>query len=38
MIVDYFDVGVGNFGTSQYEHEDQNGKFLTGCGQNIFPT
>ena len=27
-IVDYFDVGVGNFGTSQYEHEDQNGKLL----------
>jgi hypothetical protein len=34
MSVDYFDVGVGNFGTS-HEHEDQNANYLTGCGRML---
>src|SRR6202022_3521040 len=36
MIVDYFGVGVGNFGTSQFEHEDQNGKFADGLRAEYF--
>ncbi len=34
--VDYFDVGVGNFGTSQYEHEDQTGKLSDGLRAEYF--
>jgi beta-glucosidase len=35
-IVDYFDVGVGNFGTSQFEHEDQTGKIADGLRAEYF--
>ena len=36
MIVDYFGVGVGNFGTSQFEHEDRTGKFADGLWAEYF--
>ncbi len=36
MSVDYFDVGVGNFGTSQFEHEDRTGKFADGLQAEYF--
>jgi beta-glucosidase len=36
LIVDYFDVGVGNFGTSQFEHEDRPGKFSDGLRAEYF--
>jgi beta-glucosidase len=35
-MVDYFGVGVGNFGTSQFEHEDENGKFADGLRAEYF--
>ena len=39
MTVDYFDVGVGNFGTSHFEHEDRLGTFGRGFARpNIFRT
>ena len=36
LIVDYFDVGVGNFGTSQFEHEDGPGNFSDGLRAEYF--
>jgi len=36
LIVDYFDVGVGNFGTSQFEHEDGSGNFSDGLRAEYF--
>ena len=36
MIVDYFDVGVGNFGTSQFEHEDGTGHLVDGLRAEYF--
>jgi len=36
MFVDYFGVGVGNFGTSQFEHEDLTGKFADGLRAEYF--
>jgi beta-glucosidase len=36
MIVDYFGVGVGNFGTSQFEHEERTGKFADGLRAQYF--
>ena len=35
--VDYFGVGVGNFGTSEFEHEDQAGHFVEGLRGEYFP-
>ena len=35
--VDYFDVGVGNFGTSEFEHEDQSGQLVEGLKAEYFP-
>jgi beta-glucosidase len=34
--VDYFDVGVGNFGTSQFEHEDRSGHLAAGLRAEYF--
>jgi beta-glucosidase len=34
--VDYFDVGVGNFGTSQFEHEVRSGKNESGLEGEYF--
>ena len=34
--VDYFDVGVGNFGTSQFEHEDRPGQLADGLRAEYF--
>ncbi len=34
--VDYFDVGVGNFGTSQFEHEDRPGHLAPGLRAEYF--
>ena len=36
LLVDYFDVGVGNFGTSQFEHEDRPGQFSDGLRAEYF--
>jgi beta-glucosidase len=35
--LDYFDVGVGNFGTSEFEHEDQAGHRVDGLRGEYFP-
>jgi beta-glucosidase len=35
--VDYFDVGVGNFGTSLFEHEVRPGHFAEGLHAEYFP-
>ena len=35
--VDYFDVGVGNFGTSQFECEDRPGHLAEGLKAEYFP-
>jgi beta-glucosidase len=35
-IVDYFDVGVGNFGTSQFEHETESGRYESGLEAEYF--
>jgi beta-glucosidase len=35
--VDYFDVGVGNCGTSKFEHEDRPGHFANGLKAEYFP-
>ena len=35
--VDYFDVGVGNFGASKFEHEDRPGHFADGLQAEYFP-
>ncbi|HEY2123145.1 MAG TPA: glycoside hydrolase family 3 N-terminal domain-containing protein, partial [Chthoniobacterales bacterium] len=35
--VDYFGVGVGNFGTSEFEHGDQAGHFVEGLRGEYFP-
>jgi beta-glucosidase len=37
MIVDYFDVGVGNFGTSDFAHQDQSGQLVEGLKAEYFP-
>ncbi|HSZ79687.1 MAG TPA: glycoside hydrolase family 3 C-terminal domain-containing protein [Chthoniobacterales bacterium] len=34
--VDYFDVGVGNFGTSEFEHEDRPGDLAPGLRAEYF--
>jgi beta-glucosidase len=34
--VDYFDVGVGNFGTSEFEHEDRPGHLAPGLRAEYF--
>ncbi len=34
--VDYFGVGVGNFGTSQFEHEDRPGHLAEGLRAEYF--
>ena len=34
--VDYFGVGVGNFGTSEFEHEDRPGHLVGGFAGRIF--
>ena len=34
--VDYFDVGVGNFGTSQFEHETESGRYESGLEAEYF--
>jgi beta-glucosidase len=36
LIVDYLDVGVGNFGTSQFEHEEGPGNFSDGLRAEYF--
>jgi beta-glucosidase len=36
VTVDYFGVGVGNFGTSQFEHEERTGKFADGLRAEYF--
>jgi beta-glucosidase len=36
MVVDYFDVGVGNFGTSHFEHEDRPGHLVEGLRAEYF--
>jgi beta-glucosidase len=35
--VDYFDVGVGNFATSKFEHEDRPGHLVDGLQAEYFP-
>lgn len=35
--VDYFGVGVANFGTSEFEHEDPSGHFAEGLRAEYFP-
>jgi beta-glucosidase len=35
--LDYFDAGVGNFGTSKFEHEDRPGHFADGLQAEYFP-
>ena len=37
MTVDYFDVGVGNFETSCFEHEDRPGHLVAGLRSEYFP-
>jgi beta-glucosidase len=36
MAIDYFDVGVGNFGTSHFEHEDRPGHLVEGLRAEYF--
>jgi beta-glucosidase len=36
MTVDYFGVGVGNFGTSRFEHEDRPGHLVEGLRAEYF--
>ena len=36
MTVDYFGVGVGNFGTSEFEHEDRPGHLVEGLRAEYF--
>jgi beta-glucosidase len=35
--LDYFDAGVGNFGTSKFEYEDRPGHFADGLQAEYFP-
>ncbi len=37
ITVDYFGVGVGNFGTSEFEHEDSSGRLVEGLRGEYFP-
>lgn len=37
MMVDYFGVGVGNFGTSHFQHEDRLGNLVEGLRGEYFP-
>jgi len=37
MTVDYFGVGVGNFGTSEFAHEDHTGHLVEGLNGEYFP-
>jgi beta-glucosidase len=36
MTVDYFDVGVGDFGTSRFEHEGSSGQLVEGLRAEFF--
>jgi beta-glucosidase len=36
MTIDYYDVGVGNFGTSNFEHEDRLGNLVEGLHGEYF--
>jgi beta-glucosidase len=36
MTIDYYDVGVGNFGTSDFEHEDRLGNLVEGLHGEYF--
>jgi beta-glucosidase len=36
MTIDYYDVGVGNFGTSNFEHEDRLGNLVEGLRGEYF--